>query len=150
MERGAPHEAGTDMSVSTPGQRGCPYVEPGSERGGESSSSLRVAIAGKGGSGKTTIAGTLARLLAARGRRVLAVDGDTNPNLSQVLGLPPEAAVELTALPGDLLERIEDAHTGPRTVLRLPVQEVLARYGLDIDLNIRLVVMGRVDHAGAG
>lgn len=112
--------------------------------------SLRVAIAGKGGSGKTTIAGTLARLLSARGRRVLAVDGDTNPNLAQTLGLASDPAQELTALPGDLLKRVEDAEGGARTVLSLPVQEVLSRYGRDIDLNIRLLVMGRVDHAGAG
>lgn len=110
---------------------------------------LRVAIAGKGGSGKTTIAGTLARLLAARGRPVLAVDGDTNPNLAQTLGLAPDATPELTALPGDLLKRVED-EGGARTVLAVPAQEVLARYGRDIDLNVRLLVMGRVDHAGAG
>lgn len=115
----------------------------GTERGG-----LRVAIAGKGGSGKTTIAGTLARLLAARGRSVLAVDGDTNPNLAQTLGLPG-GGPEITALPGDLLKRVED-EAGARTVLTVPAQEVLSRYGRDIDLNIRLLVMGRVDHAGAG
>lgn len=118
--------------------------EPGTER-----PPLRVAIAGKGGSGKTTIAGTLARLLAGRGRAVLAVDGDTNPNLGQTLGLPAEGAPEITALPGDLLKRVED-EAGARTVLTIPAQEVLARYGRDIDLNIRLLVMGRVDHAGAG
>lgn len=128
---------------------GCPYVEttgtgPATERG-----ALRVAVAGKGGSGKTTIAGTLARLLAGRGRDVLAVDGDTNPNLAQTLGLPPEDAPELTALPNDLLKRVED-ESGARTVLTVPAQEVLSRYGRDIDLNIRLLVMGRVDHAGAG
>jgi CO dehydrogenase maturation factor len=111
---------------------------------------LRVAIAGKGGSGKTTIAGTLARLLAARGRRVLAVDGDTNPNLAQTLGLAPEGVPELAALPGDLLRRVEEPDGTARTVLAMPVQEVLSRYGRDIDLNIRLLVMGRVDHAGAG
>jgi CO dehydrogenase maturation factor len=111
---------------------------------------LRVAIAGKGGSGKTTIAGTLSRLLAARGRRVLAVDGDTNPNLAQALGLPPDAAPEVTALPADLLRRVEEPDGTARSVLAVPVQEVLSRYGRDIDLNIRLLVMGRVDHAGAG
>lgn len=110
---------------------------------------LRIAVAGKGGSGKTTIAGTLARLLAARSRSVVAVDGDTNPNLAQTLGLPAEAMPGLTALPNDLLKRVED-EAGVRTVLAVPAQEVLARYGRDIDLNIRLLVMGRVDHAGAG
>ena len=42
---------------------------------------MKVAIAGKGGSGKTTIAGTLARVMADRGQRVVAIDDDSNPNL---------------------------------------------------------------------
>lgn len=128
---------------------GCPYVEPTSNGPATQRRTLRVAVAGKGGSGKTTIAGTLARLLAARDRGVLAIDGDTNPNLAQTLGLPPEDAPELTTLPNDLLKRVED-DSGARTVLTVPAEEVLARYGRDIDLNIRLLVMGRVDHAGAG
>ncbi|MBW3555071.1 MAG: AAA family ATPase [Gemmatimonadetes bacterium] len=131
------------------GADGCPYVEPDAGGPGRRRGALRLAIAGKGGSGKTTIAGTLARLLAARDRTVLAVDGDTNPNLGQALGLPTEGASEIAALPGDLLKRVED-EAGARTVLTVPAQEVLARYGRDIDLNIRLLVMGRVDHAGAG
>ncbi|MCI0547826.1 MAG: AAA family ATPase, partial [Candidatus Rokubacteria bacterium] len=51
---------------------------------------MKIAVAGKGGSGKTTIAATLARLLARRGRKVLALDADSNPNLSVSLGLPRE------------------------------------------------------------
>ncbi|MDQ3518083.1 MAG: AAA family ATPase, partial [Gemmatimonadota bacterium] len=43
---------------------------------------MRVAIAGKGGTGKTTISGTLARVLARQGRQVLAIDADTTPNLA--------------------------------------------------------------------
>ena len=48
---------------------------------------LRVAIVGKGGAGKTTIAGALARTLAARGLRVLAIDADPDANLASVLPL---------------------------------------------------------------
>lgn len=50
---------------------------------------MRLAIVGKGGVGKTTIAGTLARLLARRGRKVLALDLDPNPGLGWSLGLTP-------------------------------------------------------------
>ncbi|MGI9510949.1 MAG: AAA family ATPase, partial [Geminicoccaceae bacterium] len=42
---------------------------------------MKIATVGKGGSGKTTIAGTLARIFANRQKRVLAIDGDPNPNL---------------------------------------------------------------------
>jgi Mrp family chromosome partitioning ATPase len=50
---------------------------------------MKIAVAGKGGSGKTTLAGTLARVLGRRGQAVLAIDADTNPNLAITLGLPP-------------------------------------------------------------
>jgi CO dehydrogenase nickel-insertion accessory protein CooC1 len=52
---------------------------------------VKLAIAGKGGSGKTTVAGTMARLAAGRGVDVLAIDADLNPNLALVLGMRPEA-----------------------------------------------------------
>jgi CO dehydrogenase maturation factor len=60
---------------------------------------MKIATVGKGGSGKTTIAGTLARLLGQKTGKVLAIDGDTNPNLALVLGLSPEQADAITAPP---------------------------------------------------
>jgi CO dehydrogenase maturation factor len=47
---------------------------------------LRVVVVGKGGAGKSVIAGTMARILARRGRRVLALDTDTMPGLALSLG----------------------------------------------------------------
>jgi len=49
---------------------------------------MNVAVVGKGGCGKTSISGTMARVLARRGHRVLAIDGDPNPNLALTLGSP--------------------------------------------------------------
>ena len=51
---------------------------------------MRIAVAGKGGAGKTTMGATLARVLARRGYRVNALDDDPNPNLAVALGLDPE------------------------------------------------------------
>jgi len=46
-----------------------------------------IALAGKGGTGKTTLAGLLIAELLRRGRGpILAVDADPNTNLGQVLG----------------------------------------------------------------
>ena len=47
---------------------------------------MRIAVAGKGGAGKSTIAGTLARLIGRGGTPVLALDSDLLPGLSFSLG----------------------------------------------------------------
>jgi len=52
----------------------------------------KVAISGKGGVGKTTLAGMLARQYAAAGVPVLAIDADPDANLASALGVPAEAA----------------------------------------------------------
>ena len=111
---------------------------------------MRVAIAGKGGSGKTTISGTVARLLAQTGRQVVAVDADTNPNLAATLGLQPDRAREIVALPRSLLKR-EQQPDGSMvsTFLRDPI-DVLDEYGAQAPDGVRLVVMGAVGHGGAG
>lgn len=111
---------------------------------------MRVAIAGKGGSGKTTISGTLARLLARSGRQVVAVDADTNPNLAATLGVEPERAKEIVALPRSLLKR-EQQPDGSMvsTFLRDPL-DVLDEFGIPAPDGVRLVVMGAVGHGGAG
>ncbi len=109
---------------------------------------MRVAVAGKGGSGKTTIAGTLARLLARSGRAVLAVDGDTNPNLALTLGMRP--GEEVAALPADLLRRHQAPDGTTRSELALPAERVVAEHAARGPDAILLLVMGRIDHAGAG
>ncbi len=110
----------------------------------------RIAVCGKGGSGKTTIAGTLARHLARRGHRVVAIDGDSNPNLAITLGIPPDRAAAIDPLPRTLLERRMDDTGLERTVLAEPAEEIIRRYGFPAPDDIMLVLMGRVDHAGAG
>ena len=111
---------------------------------------MRVAIAGKGGSGKTTITGTLARLLAQSGRRVVAIDADTNPNLATTLGVEPDRAKAITSLPRTLLKREQQPDgTMVSTFLRDPL-DVLEEYGTLTADGVRLVVMGAVGHGGAG
>ncbi len=69
---------------------------------------MRVAVAGKGGAGKTSITGTLARMIARRGARVLAVDNDLNPNLSLTLGIPAERISDLPTFPAEIVRRDEN------------------------------------------
>lgn len=112
---------------------------------------MRVAIAGKGGTGKTTIAGTLARALARAGHReVLAIDADTNPNLASVLGVSRAAAEEIVSLPRNLMERrtMEDGTT--KQVFTADADAVVQEFGVLGPDGVRLMVMGKVGHAGAG
>lgn len=111
---------------------------------------MKVAVAGKGGSGKTTIAGTMSRLLARRGRSVLAIDGDSNPNLALALGVEPSDATAFGGLPSGLVRVEEDDLGNRRLVLIEPVSELLDRYGVDAPDGIRLMVASKIDHAGSG
>jgi CO dehydrogenase maturation factor len=110
---------------------------------------LKIAVAGKGGSGKTTIAATLARILARRGHRVTALDGDPNPNLGVALGMSREQLEALVRVPKEIMEVKEEGER--RTlVLTRPAGEVAAEYGTAGPDGVNLMVMVGVDHAGAG
>jgi len=103
-----------------------------------------VAVAGKGGAGKTTLSATLSRLLARSGRRVVAVDADSNPNLAVALGMREQAATA-DWLPETLVSR---KISGPALVM--PVSEVLERYATAGPDGVRLLLMGMPEHAEQG
>lgn len=104
---------------------------------------MRVALAGKGGVGKTTISATLARLAARAGADVVAVDADSNPNLASALGVTAGGVVPV--LPPALVSR---RPAGP--ALTAPVAEVLAAHTLSAPDGVRLVAMGAPAHADEG
>lgn len=106
---------------------------------------MKLAVAGKGGSGKTSISGTMARLLARSGHRVLAIDGDSNPNLALTLGIPAERINEMPTLPRDLLERDESG-----TRLTKTLEEVCESHSLEGPDGVVLLVMAHPQHAGTG
>jgi CO dehydrogenase maturation factor len=103
-----------------------------------------VALAGKGGAGKTTISATLSRVLARAGRRVVAIDADSNPNLAVALGVREQAATA-DWLPETLVSR---KITGP--ALAVPVDTVLERYAVAGPDGVRLLLMGMPEHAEQG
>ena len=111
---------------------------------------MKIGIAGKGGSGKTTISATLARTLARQGFPVLAIDGDPNPNLGLALGLQPESFDEVHAIPRGLAERVTDDEGKMRLVLKESVDNIKALHGVPAPDGVRLLVGTKVENAGAG
>jgi CO dehydrogenase maturation factor len=106
---------------------------------------MKLCVAGKGGSGKTSISGTMARLLARDGHRVLAIDGDSNPNLALTLGVPAERFNDMPTLPRDLLRR-----TAEGAELTKTLDEVCATHSVEGPDGVNLLVMAHPQHAGAG
>jgi CO dehydrogenase maturation factor len=108
---------------------------------------LKIAVAGKGGVGKTTIAGTLARLLARDGQRVIAVDADPSMNLKFVLGIKenPKPVSELK----DLIFERTNAYSGIYK-LNPKVDDVIRRYGAEGPDGVTLLVMGTIEKGGSG
>jgi CO dehydrogenase maturation factor len=106
---------------------------------------LRLALAGKGGAGKTTISATLARLAAQAGASVVAIDADANPNLAPALGFPPAAAGPTRTLPHTLVSR-RIGGSG----LTEPIDDVLDAYSVAGPDGVRLLGMGAPAHADEG
>jgi CO dehydrogenase maturation factor len=101
---------------------------------------MRIAICGKGGSGKSTIAGALARQLAHRGHTVVAVDADPNPNLGVSLGVARETVETMRPILNALLDA-GHTHNDPTPL----AEDLLDRYGVDAPEGIRLVATGKIE-----
>jgi CO dehydrogenase maturation factor len=102
---------------------------------------MKIAVAGKGGAGKTTISGTIARSLARSGHAVTAVDADVNPMLGISLGMGMDATERLAGIRQELSEGHADhEHEHEHTI-----DGLVERYGEDAPDGVRVVVASRVD-----
>ena len=112
---------------------------------------MKIAMVGKGGSGKTTLAGTLARVLARKHHRVLAIDGDPNPNLALTLGMARADADRIRSIPPSLVESVSGIGSSPAT-LRMTMERsmVLGQYAAQAPDGIQLIVMGKPADGSAG
>ena len=111
---------------------------------------MKIAIAGKGGSGKTTIAGILARLLSQRGHEVWAIDADSNPNLGATIGVPLERVKAIKPLEAGILKEATD-EKGQRTMqLAIPPREVALKFGLPAGDRLTLLSYGGFDFFSDG
>ncbi|MDR1061158.1 MAG: AAA family ATPase [Clostridiales bacterium] len=115
---------------------------------------MKIAITGKGGVGKTTVAAVLARLYARAGNEVLAVDADPDANLGAALGFGAEELGRLTpvAMMSDLIaERTGAPKGGYGTFFKINprVSDIPERFALEKD-GVRFLVMGTVETGGGG
>ena len=114
----------------------------------------KIAISGKGGVGKTTLAALLAHIYARRGRKVLAIDADPNANLSSALGFPPELAARISPI-AEMEELIYErtgarpGTYGPFFKLNPRVDDIPDRFSVT-HRGVKLLVMGVVKRGGAG
>jgi CO dehydrogenase maturation factor len=120
----------------------------------DNKNSFRVVITGKGGVGKTTFTSILTKLLARKTFKVLAVDEDPQINLPYSLGLPLDMEITPSSRNVDYIEEKTGARPGEvwGAMLRLnpDVSDVVDRFGIKVDDNINLIVMGSVIQAAAG
>lgn len=103
---------------------------------------MKIALIGKGGSGKTAISGVLARSLARSGREVIALDCDANPNLGISLGIGLEATERLAAIRQSLDDGGAEHAPG--------VAELLDRFGVAAPDGVRLAVVTQIDQPNPG
>jgi CO dehydrogenase maturation factor len=106
---------------------------------------MKLAIAGKGGAGKTTISGTLARQLARQGYGVLALDNDLNPNLPLTVGIPAERMTDLPTMSADIVE-VRDG----RLVLTQTIDQIKEAHAMEAPDGVTVLVAHEPKKADTG
>ncbi len=115
---------------------------------------MKIAISGKGGVGKSTLAAALAVLMAKQGRRVLAVDADPDANLAAALGMPKterDAIVPISQQIALIEERTvaKVKQYGQMFRLNPEVADVANDYAT-VHNGVALLVLGAVKRGGSG
>lgn len=115
---------------------------------------MKIAVSGKGGVGKTTLAGMMARMLADQGHRVITVDADPDSNLASALGIAEEEADGITPL-AQMQEFIEE-RTGTKKgqygsffQINPRVDDIPERFSLKKN-GVRLIMLGSIPRGGGG
>ena len=113
---------------------------------------MKIAVSGKGGVGKSTIAASIALTLAKRGERVLALDADPDANLAAALGIPAEKKITPVSAQIALIEERTGAKVdqyGQVFKLNPEVADVAEKLGVSHN-GVDLIVLGAIKRGGGG
>jgi len=113
---------------------------------------MKIAVSGKGGVGKTLLAGGLACGFAERKYKTIAIDADSSPNLALTLGLTAEEARKIKPISDnkELVETKTDSGYNGIYNLNFRVDDIVRDYSVPTPLGVNLIVMGTVHSMGAG
>lgn len=113
---------------------------------------MKIAVSGKGGVGKTLIAGVLAEYLVQKGFTVLAIDADATPNLALTLGIPYDEAAKIVPISENTPLIESKTQTGVPGVYNLSfsVEDIVEQFTVKTPYKVNLLVMGTVKSAGSG
>ncbi len=114
----------------------------------------KIAISGKGGVGKTTLAALLAHIYTEQGRQVIAIDADPAGGLAEALGFPPDLAAQVT--PVAEMEELIYERTGAKPgssggffSLNPRVDDIPDRFSVS-HRGIRFLRLGTIESGGSG
>jgi CO dehydrogenase maturation factor len=113
---------------------------------------MKIAVSGKGGVGKTLVAGGLACGFVERSLKTMAIDADSSPNLALTLGLTAEEARKIVPLTENKELVDSKTSTGYSGVynLNFSVDDIIRDYSVTTPLHVNLIVMGTVKAMGSG
>jgi len=113
---------------------------------------MKIAVAGKGGVGKTLVASGIAWSLARSGLTTIAIDADPSPNLALSLGiLEKDAAAIVPVSENDSLVRKKTGTGFPGVYnLNFSVDDVVRDFSVATPTGVHLLVMGTVNSMGSG
>ena len=113
---------------------------------------MKIAVSGKGGVGKSTIAASIALILAERGWRVLALDADPDANLAAALGIPSSMPIAPISEEIALIEERTGAKVreyGKMFKLNPDVSDVADKLAVKYN-GVELLVLGAINKGGSG